>query len=218
LTRIRGLTVKPRKDAAGRPRRDPAKRSAESLEELLELPNDGQSSSDQSEPTLDILRNEKSIVKYCRDSGLKPTSISVVLAVFRSLGRSKESYANVWDGCKHFYKTNGTTASRLLDAHDVIVSEADVNGARYRINALLFAFNFRARCEELRLDDSDATRSKKTKETKETIETAILRKVMEESNKKSDQIYTSLKRGRFYAQWVNELGIGAILALGESLA
>lgn len=209
------MTVKPRKGAAGRPRSGPAKRSAESLEELLKLPNDGQSSSDQPEPTLDILRNEKSIVKYCRDSGLKQTSISVVLAVFRSLGRSKESYANVWDGCKHFYKANGTTASRLLEAHDVIVGEADVNGARYRINALLFTFDFRARCEKLRFDDSDAIRSKKTKEKKET---AVLREVMEESNKTSDQIYTSLKRGRFYAQWVNELGIGAILALGESLA
>lgn len=209
MTRIRDLTVKPRKGAPGRSRRGPVKQSAKSLEELLELPDNGQPSSEQVEPTLDILKNEKSITKYCRDSGLKQTAISVVLAVFRSLNRSQDTYANVWYGCNRFYKAKGTTASRLLDAQDTIVGEADVNGARYRINALLFAFDFRARCERLRFDDSEETKNK---------ETAVLRKVMEESKKTSDQIYTSLKRGRFYAQWVNELGIGAILALGESLA
>lgn len=209
LTRIRDLTIKPRKSAAGRPRKNHGHESVKSLEELLELPDLGQVSSREAQPVLDTLEDEDSVDKFCRDSGLKKRATLVVKAVFRSLHRSEDVYADIWNGVKDFYNSEGTTASRLLDAQEAIAGEADANAARYRINALLFAFEWRARCEAVRFDESIPTKNK---------DTTVLKRVMAESKKTSEQIQTLLKRGRFYAEWVNELGVGAILALGESLA
>jgi hypothetical protein len=129
--------------------------------------------------------------------------------VFRSLNRSKYIYADIWHGVRQFYGSNGTTATRLLNTQDSIEDEADVNSARYRINALLFAFHFRALCDGLEREDMVSGKSK---------ETVILENMTKETKKSREQIHTLLKRGRWYAHWVDRLGVGAILLLGESLA
>ena len=204
LSRIRNLTVEPRNVPAVRPARDIAKDDATSLDQLLELPDDGRSSLEQVEPILDLFEDERSFTEYCGSEGLQPKAIAVAKAVFRSLDRPESIYADIWHGTSNFYGSKGTTARRLLETDNSIESEGDVNGARYRVNALLFAFHYRARCDEL-----VATKQK---------ETVVLQKIMEESGKTIHQIKNLLKRGRWYALWVNKLGLGAILMLGGSLA
>jgi hypothetical protein len=187
--------------------------STNSLEEVLNLPDSGQPLLNQAVPTLDILKDEDSVVSYCRDDGLKSRAIAVVRAVFRSLSRSEDIYAGIWHGFRQFYAPNGTTATRLLNTQDLIVDEADVNSARYRINALLFGFHFRALCDRLERDGLNPKTSKE--KSKETMTVESLTK---ETNRSRDQIHNLLKRGRWYAQWIDRLGVGAILLLGESLA
>lgn len=180
-----------------------------SLEEVLNLPDSGQPLRNQAVPTLDILKDEDSVVSYCRDDGLKSRAIAVVRSVFRSLSRSEDIYAGIWHDARQFYAPDGTTATRLLNTQDLIVEEADVNSARYRINALLFGFHFRTLCDRLERDDLNPKKSK---------EAITVESLTKETNRSHDQIHTLLKRGRWYAQWISRLGVGAILLLGESLA
>jgi hypothetical protein len=176
---------------------------AKSLPDLLKLPINGQPSPGEIEPVLAALRSEQEIVEHCSNKNMKPRAVAVAKAVFRSFAQPKEIYANVWRG-SDFYQTEGTTERRLLEAHEFIVNEGHINGARYRINALVFACVYHARVQEL---GPTAKR-----------ETIILEKLAKESGKPRSHITTALKRGRWYGAWVSKLGLGAILALGESFA
>lgn len=180
------------------------KESAASLQELLELPDNGQASSELVCPILDTLDNEKDVDELCSDEGLQPKATAVAKAVYRSLARPESIYTDIWQSSSNFYKVGGTTAYRLLQTETSIVNAGDVNGARYRINAILFALYFRTQCEELGLKGKQGT--------------VIIKRMMKDSGKNSDQIKSLLKLGRWYALWVSELGLGAILMLGECLA
>lgn len=203
------LTIKPRNRPVPRSSNAPVSQSTNSLNEVLDLPDSGQPLLNQAVPTLAILKDEDSVVSYGRDDGLKPRAIAVVRAVFRSLSHSEDIYAGIWQGFRQFYAPSGTTATRLLNTQDLIVDEANVNSARYRINALLFGFHFRALCDRIERDDSNPKMSK---------ETMVLESLIKETKRSREQIHTLLKRGRWYAQWIDRLGVGAILLLGESLA
>lgn len=172
------------------------------LSDLLELPVHGRATSQDVEPVLFALQSEKDVKRHCDDEGVKARATAVAKIVFRSLARSEITYANVWQGLD-LCKNSGTTACRLLETESSIVDESHVNGARCRINALLFALHYRARCEGL--------------STRANRETAVLQEITRESGKTSDQIKALLKRGRWCIEWVNELGLGAILTLGDSL-
>jgi hypothetical protein len=174
---------------------------AKSLPDLLKLPVNGQTPPGEIEPVLAALRSEQEIVEHCK--GMKPRVVAVAKAVFRSFAQPKEIYANVWRGLD-FYQTEGTIERRLLEAHEFFVKEGLLNGARYRINALVFACVYHARVQEL---GPIAKR-----------ETIILENLAKESGKLRSQITTALKRGRWYGAWVSKLGLGAILTLGESFA
>lgn len=134
---------------------------------------------------------------------MKPRAVAVAKEIFRSLDQPREIYTNVWHG-SGFYQNEGTTVRRLLEAHDTIINEGHINGARYRINALILACLYHARVQDM---GPIAKR-----------ETIVLDELMEESGKSRSHISTVLKRGRWYALWVSSLGLGAILTLGESFA
>lgn len=172
------------------------------------LPSNGQPHLNQTVPVLDTLKDESSVASYSRSHGLKQRAIAVARAVFDALSRPEDIYSDIWRGCGPFYASNGTTAARLLGAEDSIGEEADVNGARYRINALIFAFYFRALCDKFEREELNP---KKT-------ETIVVESLIKETGKSRDRIQTLLKRGRWYAQWIDRLGIGAIMLLGRSLA
>jgi hypothetical protein len=184
-----------------------------SLDEVLILPDNGQCG--QAIPALEILDNEKSITKHCKGHGLKPRAIAVVLAVFRSKKRSKEIYKGIWDGSKEFYVPYGTPASRLLNADAALEDDADVNKSKNRINALLFAIHFQTLCDSLEHDEKRKERMSSEWKSKETI---IMQKIREDTPKTDHQIRNLLKRGRWYGQWIQRLGVGGILILGDTLA
>jgi len=207
LSRIRLLTFERANSAAQLPEPPPVKRVADTLEQLLKLPDNGQASVDQIRGVPDTLENEKEVDKLCETERLRPKAVSVAKAVYRSLAHSVDIYADIWGNSPNFYNDAGTTACRLLKTDDSIANDRCINGARYRVNALLFAMFFRTKCEECEELLTGAKR-----------ETTVIRQMMDESGKTSDQIKTLLKRGRWYALWVSELGLGAILVLGESLA
>jgi hypothetical protein len=203
LARIRTLTIKPRTSTSSLPKRDLVEEPAKSLPDLLQLPVNGQASPGEIEPVLATLRSEQEIVDHCSRKDMKPRAVAVAKAVFRSFAQPRDIYANIWRG-SDFYQTDGTTECRLLEAHASIVNEGHINGARYRINALIFACVYHTRVEEL---GPIAKR-----------ETIILGKLAKESGKPRSHITTALKRGRWYGAWVSKLGLGAILTLGESFA
>lgn len=173
------------------------------MPELLKLPVNGLASPGETQPVLATLQSESEIVEHCNNKGMKSRAIAVVKAVFRSLGQPKDIYTDVWKGSR-FYQTGGTTACRLLNADDSIVNEEHINGARYRINALVLACHYHARVQSLG--------------PKARRETIIVEELMNESRKSRSHITTVLKRGRWYALWVSKLGLGAILTLRESFA
>jgi hypothetical protein len=182
--------------------------STTSLEEVFRLPRDGQPHLSKTIPILYKLKGKDSVVSHCHEDGLKSRAIAVVKTVLASLSRSEDIYEDLWHGSEKFYASNGTTASRLLSARDEIVVEADANGARYRINALLFALHFRVLCNRLEREDLNPNKT----------ETMVLDSLTEETESSRDQIHALLKRGRWYAQWIDRLGLGAIFLLGESFA
>lgn len=198
------MTYAPRNGTSNCPARDPSKDHISSLEQLLALPDVIRSSSEHIEPIINVFDNDRSFTEYCNAAGLQPRATAVAKAVHRSLDRPANIYANIWTTSSEIYGSSGTTASRLLEAETSIGNEGDVNGARYRVNAIMFAFHFRARCE-----NSIATTTK---------EKLVLQKIVDESGKKIHQIKALLKRGRWYTLWVSKLGLGAILTLGETLA
>jgi hypothetical protein len=198
------LTFERTDSAVERPEPPLVKQVAVTLEQLLELPDDGQSSVNPIGRILDTLENEKEVEKLCEGERLQSKAVLVAKAVYRSLARSEDIYADIWNNSSNFYNDGETTACRLLKTDDIIANDRYTNAARYRVNALLFAMFFRTKCEELK---SGARR-----------ETMVIQQMMNESGKTVDQIKTLLKRGRWYALWVSELGLGAILVLGESLA
>lgn len=204
LLKIRELTHEPRNGRMDRPERERPAKTVSTLEQLLELPDEGRPHSEQDERTLDVFQNDRTFAEHCSSCGLHPKATAVAKSVYRSLGHSKDIYADIWDNSPTFYCSNGTTASRLLETDSRIENEGDINGARYRVNALLFAFYYRARCEELT--------------TTKHVETIVLQRIVDESGKNIHHIKNLLKRGRWYALWVNVLGVGAILILGASLA
>jgi hypothetical protein len=201
------LTIEHQKDATSRRVPKPVKEHATSLQELLELPelpDDGQASSEPAGPILDTIENEKDVHELCLKEGLQPKAIVVAKAVYRSLARPESLYEDIWHSSSDLYKAGGTIACRLLQTESAILDQGDVHGAKYRVNALLFAIHFRAQCEASGLKGKQGT--------------VIIQRMMKESGKNSDQIKGLLKRGRWYALWVSELCLGAILVLGESLA
>lgn len=134
---------------------------------------------------------------------MKPRAIGVAKTILRSCCQPVEIYVDIWKGSK-FYETDGTPECRLLDADGSISSEGHVNGARYRVNALVFACVYHARVQSL---GPIAKR-----------ETIVLRDIEKESGKSRSHIGVVLKHGRWYMAWVSKLGLGAILTLGESFA
>lgn len=207
MLRIRNLTSRPRQSTPRQPAKDKKEFAEITLEKLWLLPDSGEWSIEDRPPTLDHLKDQEAIHNHCREEGLRNTAIQVVKATYDSLQRPEDRYNNIWQKSRQFYRTEGTVATRLLNTNDVVEDEEEINAARYRVNALLFAFEYRARCE--RLDTSELTTKK---------EAAVMKAVMSESGRTSEQIHTLLKRGRFYAQWIKILGPGAILTLGVSLA
>lgn len=203
LSRIRSLTVKPQQNSPVRPERKSAKDSTKSLPYLLNIVQ-SRNPSGFVEPILQTLQTEASATKHCTHIGMRPRATAVVKSVMRSLVRPTSIYESIWQGSE-FYATEGTTASRLLQAEGSIMNEGDINGARYRANAVILACHYYARVQDL-----GATVSNR--------ETKILQEMVKESGKSRSHINAVLRRGRWYAELVNELGLGAILTLGESIA
>lgn len=201
------MTFERAESAVARPQPRLVQRAVTSYEQLLGLPDNGQTSVDQMRRISDTLENEEELENLYKSERLKPKAASVARAVYRSLSRpeAEDIYADIWgSSSSDFYQDEETTTCRLLKTDDRIADNQYTNAARYRVNALIFAMFFHTKCEQL------DTMAKK--------ETVVIKQMMAESGKTKDQIKTLLKRGRWYVLWVSELGLGAILVLGESFA
>ena len=203
FSRIRSLTVKPQQNPPARSGRKSAKEATQSLSDLLNIVQ-GRNPSGSVEPILQTLQTETSAGKHCNQIGMRSKATAVVKSVVRSLGRPMSIYRSIWQG-SGFYETGGTATRRLLQAEGAIINEGDINGARYRVNAVILACHYHAKVQELGTAISRR-------------ETKILQEMVKESGKKRSHIYAVLRRGKWYAELVNELGLGAILTLGESIA
>jgi hypothetical protein len=159
--------------------------------------------SEQLEPRPGALQSTKDVIEYCSNNKFSKNVKATGNAVIRSLRHPETSYQSIW-GNQDFYKDSGSMASRFLNAECAILDQKHVNGARYRINALLFALHYNAQLQEL---GANANR-----------QSLVMAGLMAESSKTKRQIEFLLKQGRWNALWVYKFGIGAILALGEFLA
>jgi hypothetical protein len=175
-------------------------RSVESLSDLLALPENGRDAPEPVEVILGALRSEKDVTRHCDSNKIPQSAKSTAKAVFRSLNFPEARYKDIWSGFI-FYNVRGSIACRCLEAERHISGDAFVNGARYRINALLFALDYNARVQALG--------------TKAHRERIVVDAIVKESSRLKRQIELLLKKGRWYALWVSKFGIGAILALGE---
>jgi hypothetical protein len=190
------------------PQEKAVKRVARSLDEVLDLPDDVHC-----DQLIPALNNKESVKQHCLSLGLKPRVTAVVVAVFNSKELSREIYKDLWNGPKKFYILNGTPAYRLLNAHSTIENQTYANNSRDRINALLFAIHFQTLCDSIHQDgESERTLQWQSKET------VVMEKLINESQKTKSQIQNLLKRGRWYRQWIIEMGVGGILMLGASMA
>jgi hypothetical protein len=171
--------------------------------ELLQLLENDPDASEPLEPPQGALQSAKDVIEYCNSNKFPKHVRATGNAVIRSFHHPETSYQSIWSN-HDFYKDSGSMASRFLNAECAILDERHVNGARYRINALLFALHYNARVQEL---GTNAHR-----------QSTVMTDLMAESSKTKRQIEFLLKQGRWNALWVCKFGIGAILALGEFLA
>ena len=197
------MTVKPQQNSRVRSGRKSAKDATQSLSDLLKIVQ-GRNPSASIGPILQTLQTETSAAEHCNQIGMRSKAAAVVRSVVRSLARPTRIYRSIWQGSE-FYETEGTATSRLLQAEGAIADEGDINGARYRVNAVILACHYHAKVQQL----GAATPHRETK---------ILQEMMKESGKKRSHINAVLRRGKWYAELVNTLGLGAILTLGESIA
>lgn len=169
----------------------------------MALPVSGRSSLGAVEPTTGIIERETDVMKFCDAEKVPGKVAATAKVIFRALARPDSLYSNIWHG-SDFYTTGGSTACRLLEAEVAITNDQDLNGARYRINALIFALHYNAQIQEL------GPRANR--------ESIVTERLLKESCKTRRQVEFLLQRGRWLALWVNQFGLGAILALGESIA